>query len=700
MSPEQARGSTVDSRSDIWAFGAVLYEMLTGKPLFGGATISDTLAAVLRADPDWNRLPSGIAPSLRRPIARCLERDVRRRLQHIGDARIEIEDLLSGRVDGSATAVVPASSRLLGIATRAGIVLVTALVAGALTWVFKPASTGSARRTSFVISTPDNEPVARRRPLALSPDGRHLVYSVGLGGERRLLHRDLGSFEARRLDEAGDAVAPFFSPEGEEIGFHSQSSGELRQVRLDGGAATRIADTFDHLGADWGEGGVLVTVDRWGAPIRILRPGASAVTALTRLDVAAKEGAHLWPQVLPGNRGVLFTIWTGAATWDEAQIAVADLGTGRHTIVLRGGASARYAASRHLVFWRGNALMAAPFSLDSLTVTGEPATVVPNVRLDNGNGGAHYALSRTGTLAFVKGRVMSFAEAFVVDRAGRRLTPLDETGSVGDPAFSPDGTRVALTLYRGGAFGVGVYDLERRLLTPVSLIGDNIAPVWTTDGDRVTFVSNLSGGYNYYTAASDGSGNPEPRFTTDQSFTGARPAWSPDGQHLLYVKPADKTGSDIWDRPSAKDVAARPLIATGANEGNAVFSPDGRFVAYDSDESGKREIYVRPFPDVNARRWLLAGSGGRLPRWSRDGAEIFYLTEKGLMKVPVEYSPGGSAPPSFGQPSLTLPLQGIDDFDLSPDGKTIAGERVPIESAAREIHVVVNWMEELKRIVN
>ena len=199
--------------------------------------------------------------------------------------------------------------------------------------------------------------------------------------------------------------------------------------------------------------------------------------------------------ILPGNRAVLFTIWAGAPAWDGEDPAVADLKTGQHTVVLRGGTSGRYRASGHLVFWRGNAVVEAPFDLDALAVTGEPVRVVPDVRLENGSGGAHFALSQNGTLAYVKGGVDTFAESFIAERSGRQVVRLDEMASTGNPAFSPDGKRVALTLYKGGAYGIGVYDLERRLLTPLALAGDNIGPTWTTDGDRITFVSNAGGGY-------------------------------------------------------------------------------------------------------------------------------------------------------------------------------------------------------------
>ena len=229
-------------------------------------------------------------------------------------------------------------------------------------------------------------------------------------------------------------------------------------------------------------------------------------------------------------------IRTGAPTWDEGQLAVADLETGQHTVVLRGGASGRYASSGHLVFWRGNALAAAPFDVEALAVAGEPVRVVEDVRLDLANGGAHFAQSESGTLAYVRGGVDTFAESFVADRAGKQVGRLDQTESVGFPAFSPDGERVALTLFSGGAFGIGVYDLERRLLTPLPLAGDNIYPTWTREGDRVTFLSNAGGGYNYYSIPFDGGGRPQPLFSANQGYVDSISSWSPDGRSFVYAK--------------------------------------------------------------------------------------------------------------------------------------------------------------------
>ena len=549
--------------------------------------------------------------------------------------------------------------------------------------------------TSFIVRTPADVPLAIQSPLALSPDGRDLVYAVGVGAEQRLFHQSLNDFEPSALDSGQGASSPFFSPGGDAIGFYSTSAGQVQRLDLGGGSATRLFDTAGSNGSSWGEDDTIVFSGGWGLPLRIARIGESEAVDLTRIDVGARERSHLWPQILPGNRGVLFTIWSGAPTWDEAQLAVASMETGQHTVVLPGGAAGRYTSSGHLVFWRGNALMAVPFDLKTLTVTGDSVTVVQDVRLDQGSGGPHFAISQGGTLAYVKGGENAFAESFVVDRSGQQVVRLDEMVETGDPVFSPDGTRVALTLYRGGTFGVGVFDLERNFLTPIALTGDNLNPTWTSDGDRVTFESNIDGEYSLYALQSDGSGMPEPLFSEAQGFSNVRSAWSPDDRHLVYDKEGEES-QDLWVYEPAEDTGPRPLMETAANEYAPAFSPDGRLIVYQSDESGTLEVYVRPFPDVDTRRELISRSGGRNPVWSPDGTEIFYVSDAGLMQTPV--TSNGEGFPSFGQPSLALEMSGIQNFDVSPDGRTFAIERWPIEILAKEIHVVVNWFEELNRL--
>jgi serine/threonine-protein kinase len=540
--------------------------------------------------------------------------------------------------------------------------------------------------------------VSREAPIAISPDGRHLVYGVGLGVKSHLVHQSLDSFDPQSLEGTDDAAIPTFLPKGDAVGFFSKSTGRIERVSLAGGSVTKVVDAPDLIGCSWGADGTLVFDSNWGTPLRISRPGASAIVELTKIAAGTGQ-AHVWPQVLPGDRAALFTVWTGAPTWDEAEIAVVDLATGQQKIVLRGGAYGRYSSSGHLVFWRANALMAVRFDLQSLEVKGEPVKVLSDVRIDAKSGSAHFAISDNGTLAYINGRVDTFAESFIVDRSAKAVVRLDESESTGLPTFSPDGTRVALTLYRGGTFGIGVFDLQRKLLTPFALSGDNALEGWTRKGDRVVFQSNAAGEYNFYAIPVAGAGQPTQLFSKTKGLTPFGSTWSSDERSLVYVASGAKTGSDLWIVDFDKEKTPRPLLETAANEVFPSISPNGRFIAYTSDESGRPEIYVRPFPQVETGRQKISGSGGTMPRWGRDGTTIFYRTDQGIMAVNVAAGRGGADLLTVGQPSLAVAITGLTAFDPSPDARTFAIERVPTEKAAKEIHVVLNWFDELRRLV-
>jgi len=693
MSPEQARGLIVDSRADIWAFGVVLYEMFTGGTLFDAPTVSDTIAAVLRADIDWRRLPADLPDGIRRLTQRCLQRDPKQRLQHIGDARIEIEDLQRGRSEQVVTST-PSHRWRLALLSAA----IAAVVVGPLAWLLKPQLPApSSAPLRFAVRTPYDLAGARMSPLDISPDGRQLVYAAVMKGKLQLVQQSFDAFVPHLVEGAEGAWNPVISPKGDAVGFWVQQAGQLRQVSLTGGAPTRVIDGIVTTGSSWGDDGTLVISPGWGEVLQVMRPGTSRIENLTKMNLAGSEGAHLYPQVLPGGHSVLFTIWTGAPTWDEAEIAIADLASGEHSIVMRGAAFGRYATSGHLIFWRGNSLFAAPFDLDARKVTGESVRVVQNVRLDNFSGAAHFAVSRNGTLAYVSGGADTFTESYVADRVGRVTARLDEDTPSGGLAFSPDGLRVAGMLFTGGTFGLGVYDLKRHLLTRLPVTGDTANATWSANGDRLVFLSNATGEYMHYSIPYDGSGHAETLLPGSQPFTSSQPDWSRDGRHFVYVKFGAKTGEDIWVyTPGARNTPTS-LLAAPANESCPTLSPDGRFIAYQSDESGTTQIYVRPFPNVNARREQISRSGGRNPKWSRDGTEILYVSENGIMRAAVGKS--GASALLFGDPSLALALSGLVSFDVSPDGRSLAIERTPVEKAPKEINVVLNWFDELRRLV-
>ena len=693
MSPEQARGAAVDKSSDVWSFGVVLYEMLVGKSLFEAASVSDTVAAVLREEPDWDALPRETPSAVRRLLRRCLEPDKARRLRHVGVARLEIDE-----PPDDMTVLVP-QSKMRRWAMPV-VALFAAGVGATLALTLGVPQIAPPLVTRFSVISATGEPLSANSPVALSRDGRRLVYSVGLNNlitESDLYLHSFDTFDSRLLEGTHNATQPFFAPDDDSIGFFGLAGG-LRQLPLSGGAATSLVDMEEPHGSSWGEDGVLVFSENWAQPLSVLRLGEDAeARPLTTLNRDAGEGGHHWPQILPGGRDVLFTIWVGAPSWDETQLAVADLETGRYRVIYEGGTHGRYAASGHLVFWRAGALMAAPFDLQTLSV-GEAVSVVEGVRLWVENGSANFALSDNGVLAYVPGGADAFAETFVVDRSGRELLHLDTTVPVGDPEFSPDGAKVAVTLLTGGSWDVGVYDLERGLLDQTTFPGENMRPTWTPDGERLTYVSDAEGPHTFFAIASDGSGSSERLVPPGQRLDFYPPAWSPDGEYLVYTASGEGTGWDLWVASPGQEPDPRPLLDTQADEQWSTFSPDGRFIVYQSASSpgADPDIVVRPFPEVDEGQWRVGS--GRRPVWSADGREILYVTDDGISRVAVS-ADVESAALSLDRPSELLDMPGVSSFDLSPDGQRLVIHRLPVDTAAREIRIVQNWFEELKRLV-
>ena len=695
MSPEQARGGAVDRSSDVWSFGVVLYEMLLGRSLFEAGSMTDTLAAVLREEPDWAALPRETPTAVRRLLKRCLEPDKTRRLRHVGVAKLEIDE----PPEETTVPATPSKTRRSAIVTLVA-VLFAAGVGATLALTLGAPRADPQVVTRFSVISASGEPIAANAPLALSRDGRRLAYGVGLDnlvtGSDLYLH-SFDGFAPRLLEGAHNATMPFFAPDENSVGFFGLGSG-FRQVELSGGAATSLVDMREPHGVSWGEDALLVFSRNWAQPLSVLRLGEDAdPQPFTTLDGDAGEFGHSWPQILPGGRGVLFTVWSGDPSWDEAKFAVADLETGLHQVIYQGGADARYTTSGHLVFWRAGALMAAPFDIDTFAV-GEAVNVIEGIRLRLENGSANFAISDNGTLAYVPGGADALAESFVVDRSGRELLRIDATEAVGDPEFSPDGERVAVTLLTGGKWDVGVYDLERGVLDRTTFQGENMRPTWTPDGGRLSFVSNLEGTYTYYAMARDGSGTPERLVPPGQRVDFHAPAWSPDGVHLVYTAAGEGTGWDLWVASPGDERDPRPLLDTQADETFCMFSPDGRFFVYESAPTAGTEpdIVVRPFPDVDVGQWRVGS--GRRPVWSEDGGEILYITADGISLVTVETDAETTAV-SLSRPSPLLEMPGIGSFDLSPNGERLAIHRLPVDSAPREIRIVQHWFTELERLV-
>ncbi len=716
MSPEQASGSVVDKRTDIWAFGVVLFEMLAGGRLFEGETTSHTLADVLRADIDWSRLPASTPAPIRQLLERCLERDRKRRLQAIGEARIIIEDYLarqspsSGHIVPTPPLVKTASTRTVlpwAIAAAALLALITSL---ALFWRHQGGgAAGLALRADVKVSdAPLFTDVGSS--LELSPDATHLVYVLGSTQTQQLYLRALNQLDGTKLAEGNSGSSapyqPFFSPDGLWIGY--VTAGEMRKMPVSGGTPLVLCKVTRSRGASWGEDGNIVFTPTPSSGLFRVPAAGGEPQPITTLDKAKKEATHRWPQVLPGGKGVIFTSHTQAtADFDNATIEVLDLSTGQRKVLQKGGSYARYVSSGHLVFVSKATLFAVPFDLARLEVTGSPAPVVQNVFWNSTEGAAQYSVSSAGVLTYLRGGPEVAKYPVVsVDRKGGTTRLIDEPGAYASPRLSPDGQRLALTVLKDTNFDIWVYDLERSV--PTRLTFDDAADteqVWSPDGRFIVFSSGRGGPDNLYRKRADGSGDEE-RLNKSDRPTWAN-TWSQDGRTLAFVEMGAKGNFDIG-KISLDDRTVQPLLTSQFREADPAISPDGRWLAYTSDESGRQEIYVRPFLSGSGR-WQVSDNGGGYPHWTQNGRELVYRVDDGIMAASIEAT-GDSI--RTGKPTrlftgalrggvsgLTIGGNNLSDFDVSADGKRfIMFPTSDAEFTNRGIvTLVTRWSEELTR---
>jgi eukaryotic-like serine/threonine-protein kinase len=708
MSPEQARGKAVDQRTDVWAFGCCLFEALAGQKAFDGETQSDRIAALLSRDPDWGALPPRTPVRIRDLLRRCLQRDLQRRLRHIGDARIEIEDALADPsavtlMSGAAVPRVESRWRLLlpwGLAAALGLVAVIALLEA-----FGGSVPKGPPLTRFVVGLPSTAPLdlGERTALTFSPDGSHLVYVANdkLGrspaGAPQLFVRSMDEIEARPIAGTEGAAGPFVSPDGQWIGFFAGRS--LKKVSVAGGAPMTVCDvTPVTRGASWASDDTIIIAPTTSNELQRVPAAGGTPQPLTALDATAGEQAHLWPEVLPGGKAVLFTIKTTAA-FDEARIAVQRLGApGKPKVLIQGGTHARYAPSGHIVYARAGALLAVPFDLDRLEIRGAPLQVVQGVSMDPRFGVAHFALSTSGTLAYVPGGAGGFSRSLLwVDRRGN-ARPITETRRAYlNPALSPDGEHLAVTI-EGTNQDIWVYDLARGTLTRLTFDqSEEFGPVWTRDGARLAFTSQKAGrNPAIFSAPADGSGAPEPLL--EGAVARFPSSFSPRERVLGYTEETGRGGADIWLLPLDDPAQPRPLLRTPFRESAATFSPDGAWIAYVSNEAGRNEVYVQPYPGPGGKR-QISTDGGTSPVWAASGKELFYRAGDAMLVVGIRTQPRFEA----DQPRLLFrgPYEEPArpdwprNYDVAPDGQRfvmIRGE----DSAPTQIQVVLSWLEELR----
>ncbi|MGI8785568.1 MAG: protein kinase domain-containing protein [Acidobacteriota bacterium] len=698
MSPEQARGKSLDKRTDIWAFGCVLYETLSGRKPFAGETISDTLAALLREDPDWRALPPETPAKIRDLLRRCLQKDPRQRLHDIADARIEIDEALatfSLPAPEAAPARMPAARSNPAIPWL--ICLLLTIIAAWAVWNNLREPRQAARRTAWVTLTlPPKTTVAlgRGSAVAVSPDGLHVVYSASSGGRTQLYSRSLDRLESTPLGGTDGASNPFFSPDGQWIGFFA--GGKLMKVSILGARPVTICDAPVPRGEAWGPDNMIVFSPTGIAGLSRVSSDGGTPQPLTTLNEG--ELSHRWPQFLPGGKAVLFTIWNDTG-FDGGSIAVHILETGERRLLLRGGSFARYVPTMsepeglgHLVYARAEGLLAAPFDLKQLKLTGPAVSVIEGL-MTNLSGGAHFSLSSEGLLGYLPG-VIGEADRTVlwVDRKGDVQTLAQIRGMSRFYRLSPDGRRLARNNTEGPHRDVWIYEIDRGISNRLTFGGDNIVPLWTPDGKRVTFSSGLPT-KNLFWKSADGSGSEE-RLTTSVNTQYAG-SWSPDGKTLVYTENDPSTGSDIWILPIEGERKPRPFLRTQFSEGNAALSPDGRWLAYQSNEAGRFDIYVQPFPG-GGRKVQVSSDGGTAPLWPRGGGEIFYRSDDKMMAVAVTLQPDFRAE----KPRVLFEARLDGALDVSADGRRfVALKPIEQESAPTQLNLVMNWFEELKRRV-
>ena len=700
MSPEQARGKTVDKRADIWAFGVVLYEMLTGRRLFEGGDAVETLAAVVHKEPDVSQAPVQV----QRLLKRCLQKNPKQRLRDIGDAWELLEDTPVG---GGLVRLGGGRARLLPWIAAGAL----ALIAVALAFVHFREAPAPQPLTRFSVDLGPEAVVGTRITAAISPDGRRLAFVArGAGGKEQLATRPLDQANPTFLAGTENASDPFFSPDGQWIGFFAD--GKMKKISIQGGAALTLCDAPSARGASWGEdGNIVVTLN---APIgglsRVLAAGGTPQVLTKPGD--KNEATHRWPQILPGGEAVLFTGATATinGAFDDASIQVLSLKTGQWKTVQQGGYFGRYLATSNragqLVYVHQGTLLGVAFDLDRLEVRGTPAPLLEDVAGDQVTAGGQFDVSRNGTFVYLGGKSSVTWPLVWLDSTGKTEPLLASPGAYYSPRLSPDGKRMAVSVSTNA---IAVYDSQRDTMTPLTFKPQfTNYPVWTPDGKHIVFEAAAAAGTTLQWARSDGAGESQPLL---ESKTGLRPySFSPDGMRLAFSEDRVDSGSDLWTLPldlsdPEHPKAGKPELYLRTMFGDEpAFSPDGRWIAYRSIATGTNEVYVQTFPGPGGK-WLISTGGGRHPVWSRNGSELFYQAQDYRIMV-ATYSARGDSftsdkPRPWANTQILEPNALNWNLDLAPDGKRFVVAPRPDATGGQKgsVHVTVllNFFDELRR---
>jgi serine/threonine-protein kinase len=699
MSPEQAKGREVDRRADIWSFGVVLFEMLTGRRLFDGEGISETLAAVIMKEVDWGGLPADTPPSIRRLLKCCLERDPKSRLRDIGDARIAIEEALRAPEEAQVPAAA-ASQRPAWLSILPWLVATASLVALAVVWLAPARESDRLPVMRLRLSVPEETRVGVRPlpMLSLSPDGRRLVF-VGAGEEDNLLYmRSIDQPTAVALPGTERAQNPIFSPDGQWIAF--KQGRELKKVSVMGGPPTRLCDAPRLRGASWGPDGTIVfTPERATGLMRVPDAGGTP-ELLTTLDHDPADPitpSHRWPEFLLDGRTVLFTSTENDSDYGEAKIVALSLDNLEQKTIVEGASFPRYVPAGFLAFVRGDTLFAARFDPERLELLGPAVPVLEGLATFPFYGSAQLTFSSNGTMAYFEQGGATGQESLVwVSREGEETTASTLPGVFSNAALSPDGRHVAVTQFADGETNIWIVELERDTASRLTFHPSDDGPVWSPDGDWIVFDSMRdSASRNLYRKRANGTGEAE-RLTTNLRHQYPS-SWSPDGKVLAFTETEGDTEADILLLRLEDPPETEVFLKTPFNERDPALSPDGRWIAYVSDESGRPEVYVLPL-DGGGGRTKISTEEGYDPKWSPDGRELLYVNDdEKLMSVRVSVE-GGVLRPQSPREVIEYPETYGVPFAVSTDGTRFLVDKDVIDTSAGlpEPTVVVNWFDELE----
>ena len=694
MAPEQAKGQPLDRRADVWAFGAVLFEMLTGQRAFSGEDTTDTIVAVISKEPQWSALPPGTPATIRKLLRRCLEKDRKRRLDSAADARLEVDDAMTAPASGDTAP--PIRNHALPWAVAATAVL----VAGVLLLLWAPWRTAPGLppplETRLDIITPATaDPIS----IALSPDGRQIAF-VALGdGTSQLWLRSLGATIAKPLAGTEGAALPFWSPDSRSLGFFA--GGELKRLDIGGGTPQTLATVGNPRGGTWNAEGTILFPPTTGGPVFRVPATGGPATAVTTLD---RQSSHRFPSFLPDGRHFLF-LAQGAA--DTAGIYLGALDSADTRRLTPAGSAGVY-VSGWLLWVRAGTLVAQRLDLERQTLTGDPLTIADPVGVDPTFGTAAVSVSATGLVAYRAGG-SSRHQLSWFDRSGKALGTLgapDENG-LSYPHVSPDGHRVVVQRTVQGNADIWLLDGTRTSRLTFDAALDRF-PIWSPDGSRIMFDSNRKGHRDLYQQSASSAGAEELFLESVQDKLPTD--WSADGRFLLYQSTGPQTDRDIWVVPSDGVRTPRVFLGTNFSERQGAFSPDGRWVAYMSNESGRDEIYIRPFAGPSASgasastggQWQVSTAGGIFPRWRPDGKELYYLDPIARMMAAPIVATGATLTP--GAPAALFPTRifggGVDNargrqYDVTRDGRFLINTL--LDDATTPITLLQNWQPEAKK---